>query len=236
MVTNQADALVAKFTDSSTDGFERLEDGVYEAAVCGYVARNFQDYNDPNKTVQKFMVVLQVALDGQCYYLKTRPFTFSLNEKSNFFIWLSSATGATLPKIREKYPEGFPLSNLIGVACQAVVNTVTGKKDATKEYANLANTLKAKKGQKTAVVQDAIPAYLVRDAVAYNFAAGLTIKEEEAPQAATLPAGLPGGIAAGAAAPQMPANAHVTQNQNAAAFMGATQQPAEEDDDEKLPF
>lgn len=231
MVTNQADALVAKFTDSSTDGFERLEDGVYEAAVCGYVARNFQDYNDPSKTVQKFMVVLQVALDGQCYYLKTRPFTFSLNEKSNFFIWLSSATGATLPKIREKYPEGFPLSNLIGVACQAVVNTVTGKKDATKEYANLANTLKAKKGQKTAVVQDSIPAYLVRDAVAYNFADGLTIKEEEAPAPAA-----PVTPASFAPNPSIPQGATVTQHPNAAAFMGVPQQPSEEDDDDKLPF
>lgn len=241
---------------SETAEFERLEDGMYQGTICGVLARDFPGYEDKTKLVEKIQFIVQVAQDGTCFYFRSRPMACVIGEKSNLMSWLSQSTGATLDKIKEKYPVGFPLQNLIGIPIQAVINTVTGKDGH--EYANLAMVSKAKKGQKTAVVQDAIPAYLVRGAKNFNLAEGLTVKED-APKAASFPTGLPGGVAAGAAgksAPQMPANAQVTQNQNAAAFMGVANpapqpaQPAiqtaeqaiaqegltEDDSDEDLPF
>jgi hypothetical protein len=214
-MTQQATTFTASF--SETAEFERLEDGVYQSTVVGVLARDFPGYEDKTKMVEKVQFIIQVAQDGTCFYFRTKPMLCVLGERSNMMIFLNSATGATLEKVKEKYPVGFPLQNLIGLPVQAVVNTVTGKDG--KEYANLANVLKAKKGTKTAVAPDAIPAYLVRGAKNYNLAEGLTVKEE-APKAETFPAGLPGGIASGrAAATQAPANAQITQNQNPAAFM-----------------
>lgn len=221
----QATPFTASF--SETAEFERLEDGMYQGTICGVLARDFPGYEDKTKLVEKIQFIVQVAQDGTCFYFRTKPMACVIGEKSNLMVFLNSATGATIEKIKEKYPVGFPLQNLIGVPVQAVVNTVSGKDG--KEYANLANVLKAKKGTKTAVAQDAIPAYLVRGAKNFNLAEGLTVKED-APKAATFPTGLPGGVASGAAVPQMPANAQVTQNQNAAAFMGVTNpapQPAQ---------
>jgi hypothetical protein len=247
----QATPFTASF--SETAEFERLEDGMFDATICGVLARDFPAYEDKSKTVEKIQFIVQVAQGGTCFYFRSRPMACVIGEKSNLMLWLSQSTGATIDKIKAKYPVGFPLGNLIGVPIQAVINTVTGKDG--REYANLAMVSKAKKGQKTAVVQDAIPAYLVRGAKNFNLAEGLTVKEE-APKAATFPTGLPGGIASGKAAPQMPANAQVTQNTNAAAFMGvknpapAPAQPAvqtaeqamaqegltEDSDDSDLPF
>lgn len=248
----QATPFTASF--SETAEFERLEDGMYQGTICGVLARDFPGYEDKTKLVEKIQFIVQVAQDGTCFYFRTKPMACVIGEKSNLMVFLNSATGATIEKIKEKYPVGFPLQNLIGIPVQAVVNTVSGKDG--KEYANLANVLKAKRGTKTAVAQDAIPAYLVRGAKNFSLAEGLTVKED-APKAATFPAGLPGGVASGAAVPQMPANAQVTQNQNAAAFMGVTNpapapaQPAiqtaeqamvqeglvtEGDDDGDLPF
>ena len=150
---------------------------------------------------------MQVAQDGQTFYFRTKPMANILGEKSNLMVFLASATGATLEKIKEKYPVGFPLQNLVGVSVQAVVNTVTGKDG--KEYANLANVLKAKKGTKTAVVQDAIPAYLVRGAKEQYLADCLTVKEDTNKATTFQPA-----------APGIPAGANVAVNGNPAAFMG----------------
>lgn len=248
----QATAFTASF--SETAEFERLEDGMYQGTICGVLARDFPGYEDKTKLVEKIQFIVQVAQDGTCFYFRTRPMACVIGEKSNLMIFLASATGATIDKIKAKYPVGFPLQNLIGIPIQAVINTITGK-DA-REYANLAMVSKAKKGQKTAVVQDAIPAYLVRGAKNFSLAEGLTVKEE-APKAASFPQGLPGGVASGAAVPKMPANANVTQATDAAAFMGVTNpapqpaQPAiqtaeqamaqeglvtEADDDGDLPF
>ena len=221
----QATPFTASF--SETAEFERLEDGMYQGTICGVLARDFPGYEDKTKLVEKIQFIVQVALDGTCFYFRTKPMACVIGEKSNLMVWLNGATGATIDKIKEKYPVGFPLQNLIGLPIQAVVNTVTGKDG--KEYANLANVLKAKKGQKTAVAQDAIPAYLVRGAKNFSLAEGLTVKEEAQAKKADFPQGLPGGVASGAV-PQMPANAQVTQNQNAAAFMGVTNpapQPAQ---------
>ena len=232
---------VAGFSDSAD--FERLEDGMYQAVIAGFTVRKFTDYNDKSKLVEKVQFLVQTSQDGQTYYFRTRPMTPVVNEKSNFFIFLSGISGAGLDKIKEKYPAGVPLNNLIGIPVQAVVNTVTGKDG--KEYGNLANVLKAKKGQKTAVVPDAIPAYLMRGVVASQLADGLTVKEDTgAAKAVSFPQGLPGGLAQGERIddrapglivpgapalpqnkiPQVPANAKVTQNADAAAFMNPTLQ------------
>ena len=165
--------------------FERLEDGVYEGTLALVTARPYRAYNNPDQTQIKVHLVFQVANGGQCFYLKTRPLTPAINEKSNIALLLQSWFGCNYETLAKK--GGFDLSTLIGLPAQVVVNTVTGKDG--KEYANLANVLKAKKGQATTVVPDAIPAYLVKDVAACVLAQGLTVKEEtQQPAAPAAPA------------------------------------------------
>lgn len=236
---------------SETAEFERLEDGVYNGVCVGCEIREYRDYNDPNATVQKATYIFQVAEGGQTFYFRTKPLKVVIGEKSNLFILINSWTGASL----EKMTQGFSMEKMVGYPAQLVINTVTGKDG--KPYANLANVLKVKKGVKVPVTPDAIPAYLVRNSLASILAEGITVKAEQQPPKGTqFPAGLAGGIASGKAAPAMPANAQVTQNTNAAAFMGVTNpaaQPAQpeiqtasqaiaqegladDDDDADLPF
>ena len=207
------------FAPMSNDAeFDRLEDGVYNGVCVGTEIREYRDYNDPNATVQKATYIFQVAEGGQTFYFRTKPLKVVIGEKSNLFILINTWTGASL----EKMTNGFSMEKMVGYPAQLVINTVTGKDG--KQYANLANVLKVKKGVKVPVTPDAIPAYLVRNSLASILAEGITVKAEQQPAKGTqFPTGLAGGVAAGIAAkqaPKMPANAQVTQNTNAAAFMG----------------
>lgn len=248
---------------SETAEFERLEDGMYESACVGVTLRQFPDYNDRSKMVDKVQFIFQVARDGQCFYFRTRPLTPIINEKSNLFILLNGWTGVTLDKLTP----GLDCSRMIGVKAQVVITTESGKDG--KEYSTLANILKPKKGSKVAPVPDAIPEYLVRGVSYSRFAAGITIKQPEPTQAApaaTLPQGIPGGIAPTQAAsqyaqqarnpyqpqaaPAIPPNANVSVNANPAGFMQpnmvtdtapapAPQQtgnPGADDSEDDLPF
>ena len=214
-MTTQNNPFFAPMSDTAE--FERLEDGVYNGVCVGCEIREYRDYNDPNATVQKATYIFQVAEGGQTFYFRTKPLKVVIGEKSNLFILINSWTGASL----EKMTQGFSMEKMVGYPAQLVINTVTGKDG--KQYANLANVLKVKKGVKVPVTPDAIPAYLVRNSLASILADGITVKEDvQTPKGTQFPAGLPGGIVSGKAAPTMPANAQVTQNQNAAAFMGVT--------------
>lgn len=246
-MTTQTNPFFAPLSDSAE--FERLEDGVYNGVCVGVEIREYRDYNDPNATVQKATYIFQVAEGGQTFYFRTKPLKVVIGEKSNLFVLINGWTGASL----EKMTEGFSMEKMVGYPAQLVINTVTGKDG--KQYANLANVLKVKKGVKVPVTPDAIPAYLVRNSLASILADGITVKEDvQTPKGTQFPAGVAGGIASGKAAPKMPANAQVTQNANAAGFMGvanpapqpanavpdvgvtAEQALAEDDSDDDLPF
>ena len=274
-VPSQATGDVSMFYAPMSDSaeFERLEDGVYNGVCIGVEMRAYRDYNDPNATVNKASYIFQVAEGGQTFYFRTKPLKNVIGEKSNLFVLINTWTGASL----EKMTNGFSMEKMVGYPAQLVINTVTGKDG--KQYANLANVLKVKKGVKVPVTPDAIPAYLVRNSIGYILAEGLTVKEETQAKA-SFPQGLPGGVNSNAIpdnindnlpgfvpqqakkAPQMPANAQVSQNANPAAFMGQAQntlqvtnpapQPAQpaiqtaeqamaqegltEDSDDELPF
>lgn len=244
---------------SETAEFEHLEAGAYNGVCCGVTAREFTDYNDKSKKVTKAQFIFQISegQGGQCQYLRTRPFTIVLNEKSNLYTFINTWTGASL----ERMTQGFDCSKMVGFPAQVIVTETTGKDG--KVYAEIANVLKAKKGQKVPVVPDAIPAYLTRGCVEFLLADGLTVKEDRPlAKAASFPAATPSGLQPGdriddrapglivpghVAAPQMPAAAKVTQAANAQAWIqNPPAQPAdavpaadkapEEDDDSDLPF
>ena len=245
---------------SETAEFEHLEAGAYNGVCCGVTAREFTDYNDKSKKVTKAQFIFQISegQGGQCQYLRTRPFTIVLNEKSNLYTFINTWTGATL----ERMTKGFDCSKMVGFPAQVIVTETTGKDG--KVYAEIANVLKAKKGQKVPVVPDAIPAYLTRGCVEFLLAEGLTVKEDKPlVKAATFPAAAPSGlgpndriddrapglIVPGAAPAQaIPAGAKVTQAADAQAWIqNPPAQPAdavpnvgatapEEDDDSDLPF
>ena len=214
---------------SETAEFERLEDGAYNGVCVGVEIREYRDYNDPNATVQKATYIFQVAEGGQTFYFRTKPLKVVIGEKSNLFILINTWTGATL----ERMTEGFSMEKMVGYPAQLVINTVTGKDG--KQYANLANVLKVKKGVKVPVTPDAIPAYLVRNSLASILADGITVKDDvQVAKGTQFPAQLPGGIASGVAtqktkkintprSTELPANVQVTQNADPAAFMNGQQ-------------
>lgn len=215
----------ATFSEGSE--FERLEDGVYDGVCIGCEVREYRDRfsKEPDAKVCKMTYIFQVALGGQCNYFRSKPMALIIGEKSNLFGFIQGWTGATL----EKMAAGFATEKMIGYPAQLVINTTTGNDG--KQYANLANVLKVKKGVKVPVTPDAIPAYLVRNSIASVLAEGITVKAEEprpaVNPAATFPQGIPGGIAPAQAstpyqpkaAPAIPPNANVSVNQNPAGFM-----------------
>ena len=235
MTTQNTNPFYAPVSDSAE--FERLEDGVYNGVCIGVEMREYRDFNDPNATVQKATYIFQVADGGQTFYFRTKPMKVVIGEKSNLFILINTWTGASL----EKMTEGFSMEKMVGYPAQLVINTVTGKDG--KQYANLANVLKVKKGMKVAVTPDAIPAYLVRNSIAKVLADGITVKPED--NKSTQSYSTMTGV--GTPAPAIPAGAKVTQAANAQAWIkNPPAQPAdavpaadkapEEDDDSDLPF
>lgn len=210
---------------SESADFERLDDGAYNGCCVGVIARDFPDYNDSSVMVTKIQYIFQVAEGGQTYYFRTKPMKNVINEKSNLFILINTWTGATMDRMLQ----GFNCEKMVGYGAQLVINTTTGKDG--KQYANLANVLKLKKGVKVAPVQDAIPAYLVKDCTAQILAEGITVK---APDVAKAPA---------AAMPFHPNPAAPVANQGLSVTQPApapapaqTETAPEADDDSDLPF
>lgn len=219
--------------------FERLSDGVYDAVCIGVVGREYADYNDNTKTVAKIYFIFQITDNGATYYFRSKPCKPLIGERSNLFCMIQGWTGATYERIAER----FDATKMIGYGAQLVITTKLAKDGSGREFAEIANILKPKKNVNTPVVQDAIPAYLVRGNIALELAAGITVKEEISQQQhkAEFPQNLPGGVNSAAIpdnindnlpgftpqqpkkAPKKAANAKITQNQNPAAFMGQAQ-------------
>lgn len=204
---------------SEAGDFETLEPGSYNGCCIGVVIREFPNFNDKSVMDQKVQFVFQIVEGGQQYYLRSKPCKLVINDRSNLYLLINSWTKATL----ERMTEGFSCDKMVGFGAQIVVNN---REYNGKTYADIANILPLKKGVKVPVTTAEIPAFLAKGAVAQLWAPGITVKPEEAPKAATFPAGVPGGLgsavpaATGKKAPKMPANAQVTQNTDAAAFMG----------------
>lgn len=215
---------------SEAGEFETLEPGSYNGVCIGVVIREFPNFNDKSVMDQKVQFVFEIVEGGQQYYLRSKPCKLVINERSNLYLLINSWTKATL----ERMTEGFSCDKMVGFGAQIVVNN---REYNGKIFADIANILPLKKGVKVQVTAAEIPAFLAKGAVAQLWAPGITVKPEEAPKAATFPAGVPGGLgsaavpaATGKKAPKMPANANVTQAADAAAFMGVTNtapQPAQ---------
>ena len=231
------------FAPRSADAeFETLEPGSYNGVCIGAVAREFPNFNDKNVMDTKVQFVFQIVEGGQQYYLRSKPCKVVINEKSNLFLLINSWTKATL----EKMADGFSCDKMVGFGAQIVVNN---REYNGKTYADIANVIPLKKGVKVPVTPAEIPAYLAKGATAQVWAEGITVKAEEPAQ----PAKQPFGGAKRGADPTVPANAAITQNGNAAGFMGVqapagltvtnpapapVQAPAqaEDDSDDDLPF
>ena len=192
------------FAPQSTDGdFEVLEPGSYNAVCIGVTVRDFPNYNDRNVMDEKIQYVFEICEGGQQYFLRSKPCKLVISEKSNLFLMINSWTKATL----ERMTEGFSCEKMVGFGAQIVV---TQREYNGKTYADIANILPLKKGVKVPVTPCEIPAFLAKGVKAALWADGITVKKEAPNAAVTQPA----------QAPAMPAGANVTQNQNAAAFMG----------------
>ena len=161
------------------------------------------NFNDRNKMDEKVQFVFQITEGAQQYYLRSKPCKVVINDKSNLYLLINSWTKATL----ERMTEGFSCDKMVGFGAQIIVNN---REYNGKTYADIANVLPLKKGVKIPVTPAEIPAFLAKGAISELWADGITVKKEETPRASQAPAQAPG----------LPAGANVTQNQNAAAFMG----------------
>ena len=150
-------------TPAATEGgeFNLLEDGCYEAVVCGlrgFVGTKYQS-DEPQDKIQ---VVFQVQDgDGIIHYLASKPMANFISDKSNLFKLLNGITGYDL----EKFKDGFDLRVIVNadtpIKCQLAVKTVTSKKDPNKSFNEIDGYLKAKKNQKNAFIKDdKAPAWL----------------------------------------------------------------------------
>ena len=147
----------------ATEGgeFNLLEDGCYEAVVCGlrgFTGTKYQS-EEPEDKIQ-FVFQVQDG-EGTLHYLCTKPLSNVLNDKSNLFKVLNGITGYGL----DKFPVGFQYTQLVNsqkpVKCQLTVKTVQAKKDPNKQFNEIDSYLKAKKAQKYTFVQDdKAPAWL----------------------------------------------------------------------------
>ena len=240
MPTQASKTYVAEVSSSAE--YESLEPGSYNGVCIGFSVRNYPSFNDPNKLEPKIKYIFQIALDGQCTYVSTRPMKIILGEKANLYILLNSWFGVTIDKIKEKYGESFPCESVVGKPAQLILNQVDSK-DGQRKYLNIANVLKVRKGTKVDVTPDAIPAYLAKDADCY-WADGITVKEEvKATAPLTPPSVQPFGCAKNGADPTVPANTKITQG-NPAQYVPPAAPPIQEqaapevddDDDSDLPF
>lgn len=226
---------VARISENTE--YEQIEPGAYNGVCVGFVVRRYPDFNNPQVMVDKLTYIYQIALDGSCTYVKSRPMKIILGDRANLFILLNSWFGVTLDQIRKKYGNDFPCESVIGKPAQLVLNTVDSK-DGTRKYLNLANVLKVRKGTTVPVTPDAIPAYLTRNCEYFELADGLTVKEDtikndSVPQGAaaiqdvtTSNNGYVGAVDFGTVTPQ-PAPAPAVP---------PSEQAPEVDDDSDLPF
>lgn len=206
--------FIAKKSDEAE--FERLEDGMHDAVCVAVVGKDFVDFNDKTKMVTKIYFVFQVTDQGSTYYFKSKPCKPIIGEKSNLFITIQGWTGTTY----DHFSESFDSTKMLSYGAQLVITTKPGKDG--KMYSDVANILKPKKGVKTPVTPDAIPAYLVRGAVAYELAPGITVKEDIAPVASTQA--------------KQPFGTVTPQPAPAPAVPQQEQAPQVDDGDEDLPF
>ena len=136
--------------------YEVLEDGAYEAILCGMTFKNFKKYQS-EEIQPKMQFIFQVKEGDTLHYLKSKPMVNSINEKSNLFLCINAMTGATLDKV----PLGYDYTSLLGWKCQLSVVTKPSAKDPNVTYNEISGYMKPKKSQKTELVpDDKVPYYL----------------------------------------------------------------------------
>jgi hypothetical protein len=150
--------------------YEVLEDGAYEAILCGMTFKNFKKYQS-EELQPKMQFIFQVKEGDTLHYLKTKPMVNSINEKSNLFLCINALTGATLDKV----PLGYDYKNLLGWKCQLSVVTKPSAKDPNVTYNEIGGYMKPKKSQKTELVaDDKVPYYLNENVLESAWMPGLS--------------------------------------------------------------
>ena len=217
-MTNEAQK--SPFFSPANNGteFESLPDGFYQAVCVGVVMRQVTDKFHDNQLANKLVYIFQVAQGGICHYLKTALMTPSVGEKAKQSVLIMNWTGCTL----EALANGFDPVCMIGQSASVVSQQELGRDG--KMHPNLANVLRPQ--AQVAVTPDAIPAWLVKGAIDYRLAQGITVKEDTQAAAPVIDDRAPGlvvpqqRVVPQTQIPQMPVNAKVSQNQNPAGFFG----------------
>lgn len=164
---------------SETAEFEVLEPGSYDGVCIGITMREFTS-KEGIKT-NKVQFVFEICEGAQQYFLRSKPCSLVLNEKSNLFQLIQSWTKASM----ERVTAGFSCDKMVGFGAQIIVShrEVNGR-----TYADIASVLPLKKGVKVEVTPAEIPTYLGKGALKQLWAPGITVKPEKAVVAPAAPA------------------------------------------------
>lgn len=165
---------------AATEGsnYEPLEEGAYEAILCGMTAKNFKKYQS-EEVIPKLQFIFQIKEGDQLYYLRTKPMTNTINDKSNLFLCISGLTGAKL----EQVPLGTDYTKMIGIQCQISVVQKPSPKDPNVIYNEIGGFMKKKKSQKNQFTpDDKAPWYLNEGVLECCWIQGLAFAPKPAEQ------------------------------------------------------
>lgn len=171
-------------------GFElAISDGMYPGLIAGLVKHTAM-YQDKPKTAYFF--ILQLRDDNnEVTYIRSKDFTLSFSEKSNFFKYLAGWTKIGTPDDLVKSFEtnnvikdgNFDVLRLFGKDVLLTINLKASKKDAEKSYPEVLSfaPCSVKSGKYGPVDTTAeIPFYFTVTADEYTILEGLKIQETPA--------------------------------------------------------
>lgn len=200
---------------NSESDYQIPDEGLYEGVMVALTIKNFKKYQSED-VEPKLQMVFQFKDGDNIHYVRTQPFKNINNEKSTMVKLITGWFKCGQDKIA-----GMNLTKLLGQPAQLVIKH---EQKGEKTYVILDSIMGAKKGVKTPVTPDEMPAFITKDSLSYRLAEGITIKEgtesvEEKSQNASKEATKP--------APKQPKVANP-------AFKGEAAAAKEDEDD--LPF
>ena len=151
-----------------------LEDGLYPAVCIGITVKEMANF-DKTGVEDKIQFLFQIV-NGQNFYVRSRPLKKSLNEKAGLWKVLQSWTKQKDAKtLIEKMGTGgqFDIRYFIGKPIQL---TIKNKAVGDKEYPEIGDYMAPKKDQARDFIAEAIPAHLVRDVKQKYLIEGMSVK------------------------------------------------------------
>lgn len=162
-------------TSDKTSKFGPLEDGMYPANCVAIVIREMKKFNS-DELQDKAIFIFQVSEGDRSRYVKSKPFTLSLHEKSALWKTLSAWTKQKTPEaLVEKLGQdgSFKVDSLIGKPVSLVLGTYEFNGN---EYNEINAYMAPKPDQQSSfpIKSETLPEFITRDAKMTLLANGMS--------------------------------------------------------------